>query len=395
MSTLKVDVTIVGAGLVGLAAAVALNQAGYEVVLVDSQTPPSNENLTEWDQRIYAISPKNAQWLMRLGVWQRLDTSRVTEMHAMEVWGDATPEPLQLLADDVNADNLGFIVEERALKLALMAQVQASGITTLFGHACDSLNASAHQAILHLENQQSIVSTLLLAADGANSWVRQQLGIINQQKPYHQTAIVANFVTEKTHDNIARQWFTQDEAGRSGVMAWLPLPGNKISIVWSAPTQYADFLLKLSASEFAQQVMAVGHSTLGELTLMGDTAAFPLTLKTANELSRNSVVLVGDAVHRVHPMAGQGVNLGFRDVIDLLQILASKHQYQHINDVSLLKQYSRARKTDLLTMLALTNGLYHLFENQNGVVKKVRNWGLSATNQQPIKKMLVANAVAL
>ncbi|OGV77063.1 MAG: ubiquinone biosynthesis protein UbiH [Methylotenera sp. RIFCSPLOWO2_02_FULL_45_14] len=395
MSTLKVDVTIVGAGLVGLAAAVALNQAGYEVVLVDSQLPPSNENLTEWDQRIYAISPKNAQWLMRLGVWQRLDASRVTEMRAMEVWGDATPEPLQLLADDVNADNLGFIVEERALKLALMAQVQASGISTLFGNASESLNASAHQAVLHLENQQSIESTLLLAADGANSWVRQQLGIGNQQKPYHQTAIVANFVTEKTHDNIARQWFTQDEAGRSGIMAWLPLPENKISIVWSAPTQYADRLLKLGASELAQQVMAVGRSALGELTLMGDTAAFPLTLKTANELSQHSVVLVGDAAHRVHPMAGQGVNLGFRDVIDLLQILASKHQYQHINDVSLLKQYSRARKTDLLTMLVLTNGLYHLFESQNSVVKKVRNWGLSATNQQPIKKMLVANAVAL
>ncbi|MFA7350422.1 MAG: FAD-dependent monooxygenase [Methylotenera sp.] len=395
MSPLKVDMTIVGAGLVGLAAAVALNQAGYEVVLVDSQLPQPNENQAEWDQRIYAISPKNAQWLMRLGAWQLLDVSRVTEMQAMEIWGDATPEPLQLLADDVNADNLGFIVEERALKHALMERAQACGVSMLFGHAGESLNASAHQAVLNLDNQQSIASTLLLAADGANSWVRQQLAIGTQQKPYHQTAIVANFVTERTHGNIARQWFTQDDAGKSGVMAWLPLPGNKISIVWSAPTPYADRLLTLNATEFAQQVMAVGHSTLGELTLMGDAAAFPLTLKKANELSQNSIVLVGDAAHRVHPMAGQGVNLGFRDVIDLLQILASRHQYQHINDARLLKQYSRARKADLLAMLALTNGLYHLFESQNSVVKKVRNWGLSATNQQPIKKMLVVNAVAL
>ncbi|MDD4926430.1 MAG: FAD-dependent oxidoreductase, partial [Methylotenera sp.] len=110
MNPLKVDVTIVGAGLVGMAAAVALHQAGYEVVLVDSQLPQSNEHQAEWDQRIYAISPKNAQWLMRLGAWQLLDVSRVTEMQAMEIWGDATLEPLQLLADDVNADNLGFIV---------------------------------------------------------------------------------------------------------------------------------------------------------------------------------------------------------------------------------------------------------------------------------------------
>ncbi len=392
---LKTDVTIVGAGLVGLAAAVALNQAGYDVVLVDSQSPQSNDNPSDWDQRIYAISPKNVQWLTSLGAWQLLDAGRIAEMQAMEIWGDATPEPLRLLAEDVNADSLGFIVEERALKNALLQRIQASDVRTVWGQQCVALQTTVQQTVLQLENQQTIESTLLLAADGANSWVRQQLGVGVQQKPYHQTAIVANFVTEKSHDNIARQWFTQDASGNCGILAWLPLPENKISIVWSASTQYAETLLKLNADEFTQQVMAVGNSMLGKFDLMATPAAFPLVLKKANQAVKNSVVLVGDAAHRIHPMAGQGVNLGFRDVIDLLEVLTARHKYQSLNDAALLKHYERVRKADLLNMTTLTNGLYHLFNSQSAVVQKVRNWGLSASNNATIKRKLVASAIAL
>lgn len=393
---LKSDVTIVGAGLVGLAAAVAFDQAGFDVVLVDQQDPyQSSDHVADWDQRIYAISPKNADWLKRLGAWQLLDGSRIGEMQAMEIWGDNTPEPLHLLADDVNADNLGFIVEERALKRALLQRIQAGGVRTRFGQKCEALETNAQQSVLHIENQQTIESALLLAADGANSWVRQQVGVDVQQKPYHQTAIVANFGTEKSHNNIARQWFMQDAAGKSGIMAWLPLSDNKISIVWSVSTQYAENLLRLHVDEFSRQVMLAGNATLGEIKLMGDPAAFPLTLKKANQFTQQSVVLTGDAAHRIHPMAGQGVNLGFRDVIDLFNIVTKRHQYQLINDDSLLKSYTRTRKTDLSNMLLLTNSLYHLFESQNVLVRKVRNWGLSATNQQLIKKRLIASAIAL
>lgn len=395
-SALKVDVTIVGAGLVGLAAAVAFDQAGFDVVLVDQQDPyQSSDHVADWDQRIYAISPKNADWLKRLGAWQLLDGSRIGEMQAMEIWGDNTPEPLHLLADDVNADNLGFIVEERALKRALLQRIQAGGVRTRFGQKCETLVTSAQQSVLHIENQQIIESALLLAADGANSWVRRQVGVDVQQKPYHQTAIVANFGTEKSHNNIARQWFMQDAAGKSGIMAWLPLSDNKISIVWSVSTQYAENLLKLDADEFTRQVILAGDATLGEIKVMGVPAAFPLTLKKANQFTQQSVVLAGDAAHRIHPMAGQGVNLGFRDVIDLLNIVTKRHQYQLINDASLLKSYTRARKADLSDMMMLTNSLYHLFESQNGLVQKVRNWGLSATNHQRIKKRLIVRAIAL
>jgi len=402
-SILKTDVTVVGAGLVGLSAALAMHRVGHEVVLVDNQAcpiPQQLENDTDWDQRIYAISPKNAQWLSDLGAWDSLDATRIGKMQSMEIWGDTGGKSLSLAAEDVNADDLGFIVEERALRTALMQQVQACGVHTLFGSQCTSLSTTPEKATLTLENQQVIESKLLIAADGASSWVRRQQDIAVEEKDYQQTAIVANFITEKPHGNIARQWFRQDGATADGsthcgILAWLPLPGNKISIVWSAPSQYANCLLALDAEAFTKEVMLAGNSALGELTIMGEAAAFPLVLKKAESLVQDCVVLAGDAAHRIHPMAGQGVNLGFRDVIDLIEAVSHRNPYQPINDKGLLKRYARVRKVDMFNMLTLTNGLYHLFESQNAVISKVRNWGLSATNQQSVKKMLVKNAIAL
>lgn len=397
---LHADVTIVGAGLVGLAAAVALHQAGYSVVVVDAKNPmiaPVSDKVSDdvWDSRIYAISPKNAQWLSSLGVWRSLNTARIGEMHAMEIYGDATQAPLTLRASDANAENLGFIVEAKALMQALLKQVALLGIRTLFNAPCKAVSHSASKAVLQLENQQVIESALLLAADGSQSWVRQQLNWSMQQKTYAQTAIVANFKTETSHGNVARQWFSHDDDGKNSILAWLPLPDNHMSIVWSVSTKLADSLLKLGEDEFTRRVKTAGGGILGNLTLMSAMVAFPLSLQKTNDFAHGCVILVGDAAHQIHPMAGQGVNLGFRDVIDLMDILKEKNQYQAVNDSSLLKRYTRLRKEDMLNMLLLTDGLYQLFERQNGVVKQVRQWGLSATHHQTIKKMLVANAIAL
>lgn len=393
---LKADITIVGAGLVGLAAAVALTQAGYEVVLVDSQAQQQQRYPEDdWDQRIYAISPNNMRWLAQLGIWQLLDKKRIAPMHAMEVWGDVASQPLLMHAEDVSADSLGYILEERLLKDALLDWIEKNDVRMLMGHGCSAIQSCPQQTVLSIDTQHTIQSSLLLAADGANSWVRQQLHIGVQNKDYEQTAIVANFITELSHSNTARQWFTHDVMGRSGVLAWLPLPGNKISIVWSAPTQHAETLMQLPFEGLVDAVMRAGNRCLGAMSLIGQPASFPLKLKQASQFVSSSVVLVGDAAHRVHPMAGQGVNLGFRDVIDLLTLLKAKHAYQPINDTALLKQYTRMRKADLLNMVTLTNGLYHLFESPNALVKHARNWGMSATNQPAIKKRLITNAISL
>lgn len=394
------DVAIVGAGLVGLAAAVALHQAGFSVVIIDSKDPTKVDFLdvtfdAAWDERIYAISPKNAQWLNNIGVWPLLNQARIGQMQSMEIFGDDTQAPLKLLASDVNADNLGFVVESKALMHALLKQVKTLGIHILFDSPCEAVIDSANNALLRLPNHMMIESKLLLAADGSHSWVRQQLNMPMKQSPYEQAAIVANFKVEKSHGNIARQWFSQDADGNNSILAWLPLPDNTISIVWSVSTKFADSLLRLDGDEFTRQVKAAGCEMLGELKLISSLVAFPLTLQKTNTLVQNCVVLVGDAAHQVHPMAGQGVNLGFRDVIDLVEILKNKSQYQALNDSTLLKQYSRIRKADVLKMILLTDGLYQLFKSQNAVVRKVRNWGLSATKHQAISKLLVENAITL
>jgi len=390
----KAEIAIVGAGLVGMATAIALHEAGFSTVLIDSQTPTvSCEN---WDARIYAISPNNVAWLKKLGVWQFVHMTRVAEIKAMALMDDSESSALLLSAEDANQDTLGFIIEGCNLSHALLQRIRSLNITTLFNAPCQALQIDAVSAILEGVDF-TVKSTLLIAADGANSWVRQQLNIGAQQKPYEQTAIVANFEVKSSPENTARQWFAQDAFAKNSILAWLPLPtiNNKhyISIVWSVSNQYAQELMQLTEADFSQQVSSAGDNILGEIALVTPRATFPLALQKAEVLYQNCAVLLGDAAHTIHPMAGQGMNLGFRDVIDFVKVLTEKNKYQQLSDKNLLNQYTRSRKADLLNMHLLTDGLFRLFENQNSVIKKVRQWGFAATKLQLIKKLLVAYAI--
>ena len=393
---LRSDIVIVGAGLVGLAAAVALQYAGFSVVLVDSKDSTRSESYNEgWDARIYAISPRNMEWLNSLGVWPLMHANRIGKMQGMEIFGEITQSPLILDSSDVNTGSLGFIVESKALIRALLKRVEQLGIKTRFGCSCEMVKSSQCQAILNLSNQEQLECQLLLAADGSQSWVRQQMNIPIQKKVYEQVAIVANLKIEKPHGNIARQWFSIEGEVENSILAWLPLPDNMISIVWSVSIKQADMLLKLDLDDFATQVELAGDSKLGKLEITGTIATYSLNLQKTCQLVKGNIVLIGDAAHQVHPMAGQGVNLGFRDIIDLIDILKTKNQFQAINDKNLLKKFTRDRKVDILKMVILTDGLNQLFKNRSKVIKNIRNWGFSKVKHQAVKKMLVANAIAL
>ena len=401
-ASLRVDVTVVGAGLVGLAAALACHQAGYSVALLDSGPGLTQSQLnadanslcndhSQWDARIYAISPNNAKWLAELGAWPLLDKARLGQINAMQIFADGVPMSLE--AEDESADCLAYVLESRALAQALHERVSMTGMPVLFNHGCVAFDSAT--TTLHLADKRTIQSSLVIAADGSQSWLRQQLGITVQKKSYAQLGIVANFSVELDHAHVARQWFTSHRQDGGTILAWLPLSSNTVSIVWSVPLAYADELLALSPSAFTQAVMQAGGQALGDMRLLSPPVAFPLSRQTCERTVQDGVVLVGDAAHQIHPMAGQGVNLGFRDVIDLLASWQTKNSYQSLADSRLLKAYTRRRKADVLSMQLLTDGLFQLFARANPVLNSIRNAAWQLANQGLIKKTLLALALKL
>ena len=387
--SIEAEIVVVGAGLVGLSAAIAFAQQGRNVALVDSKKPAIKQKKT-WDERVYALTPATENWLKSIGVWAHVETSRVNAIHTMHLFNDATENPLVLRDEDANLSKLGLIIENQNLLSALWQQLKALDVTVITDASCESLHNAQQQVALGLVNGQQISAQLIVAADGLNSWVRSQVNISVVKKDFHQTAIVANFNAEKVHSNVARQWFAPHD-----VLALLPLPDKLVSMVWSVPTEKAAQLLALSQEVFAQNVYDHSKGVLGELKQVGESASFVLNQLTTTSLIAKRVVLIGDAAHQIHPMAGQGLNLGFRDVMQLTGLTTECHAMQNVGDATLLRRYERARKADMMTMNSLTSGLDYLFANNIGIAKQVANWGLRKLNGQAIiKKLLIQQAVA-
>ena len=387
---LKYDVAIVGAGLVGASLAAALKDSGLCVALIEAgmpQQPSASQDI--WDSRIYAISPGSREFLEQTGAWQRMDKGRIAPVEAMRIFGDSNSR-LDLTAYQAGVTELACILENSALQHALWQQLQQQENLTLYCPArCARLTSSDACATLELEDGRMLTANLIVGADGRNSWVRNQAGIGSAPVDYRQHGVVANFSCERPHRGIAHQWFCED-----GILALLPLPGKRVSMVWSVSPETSATLLSLTPEQLACRVAAASQHTLGELAVITNAAAFPLRLLTLPQISAQRVALIGDAAHNMHPLAGQGVNTGFRDAKQLAQLLIFRGGCSDCGDAALLRRYDRKRAEDIRTMQATTYGLKNLFCNDDPLLRALRNAGLNAVDHMnPVKKLLMQHAV--
>ena len=392
MSALDYDVIILGAGPVGLALAAALGRERLKAALVDRApvaVPDRNAaDSDDWDARVYAISPGSAEFLHSLGAWQRLPAERLVPIEAMEVCGDAGGR-IEFNAYELGERALAWIVENRELVAALTEAVRTcEGIDVIAPGDPESIAWRGDAAALRLAGGRVLSTRLMVGADGLHSWVRTQAGIARDPRSYGQTAVVANFATEHAHRGSAFQWFL----GARGVLAWLPLPGRRMSIVWSAPDALAKELLGLDAQALSARVADTGARTLGELRLITPAAAFPLSFLRLSSVVAHRLALAGDAAHGVHPLAGQGVNLGFGDAAALAGVLGARGPVADVGAPILLERYARKRALPVFAMQAVTDGLVRLFDLP--ALKTLRNSGMRAVGSvAPLRRLLAQPAL--
>lgn len=391
---------VVGTGVAGLAAALGLAQLGLRVALI-GPSPRSSPPTPAFDARIYALSAGSVRLLEQLRVWAQVDAQRMQPVERMRVVGD-TGRELDFSAYSVAAERLATIAEERELLRVLALGVQMAAGISRREAALTALQSSFDGVRLQLADGQALQVPLVIGADGAQSPVRAAAGIHAEVLPYGQTAVVANFACEQPHDGTAWQWFTDD-----GVIALLPLPGRAVSLVWSAPEALADSLQALAPVQLAERLTAyLGAVTqdaagpLGRLQPLGTAAepgrthAFRLCRLRVDRLTVHGIALVGDAAHVVHPLAGQGLNLGLQDVSTLLEVLREREPWRALGDAVLLRRYARRRTEAIDLMRWTTDGLARLFAWDDPLVRQMRNTGLALVNAAgPLKRALVRHAL--
>lgn len=378
---MDVDVLIVGGGLAGASLAVALRDTRLRIALVEAHAP---ERPQGWDQRIYAVSPASRGFLQRIGAWSHLDASRMVAVEAMQIRGDAGGE-LNFSAYEAGLGELAWIVESSLMHVELWETVRRQHNVQLLCPARPAqLDFDDSSAGLRLEDGRKLRARLVVAADGANSWVREQVGIQARVSPYGELGVVANFRCEKPHHNIARQWFRAD-----GVLAWLPLPDNRVSIVWSTPEEHAQTLLALEPEALSARVAEAGGYGLGAMQLETAAAAFPLRLLRVAETVRPRLALIGDAAHAIHPLSGHGINLGFSDAAALAERLKALPEWRDPGEHAVLRAYARERAEEPALLQGVTHALNRLFMTDNPALRFLRNRGMNLTASVPV----LANAL--
>lgn len=378
----EADLVIVGGGLNGAALACALRHGPHSVVLLEPKPP--GEPAESWDPRIYAYSPGNVNWIKSLGGWG--EPLRAQAVYRMRIHGD-NGGLLDFDALDAGLPELAWIAENGRLQSALWRTFADTPNLRVVSTPAEAITWGGDgRHVLRLADGSNLSTRLLVAADGANSWVRQQAGIGFLLEDYRHVGVVANFETEKPHRGAAWQWFRAD-----GVLAYLPLPGNRISMVWSTPPEHAAELQALAPEELARRVAEAGRHALGALRCITPAAGFPLKRRLADEWVRPGLVLLGDTAHTVHPLAGQGVNLGFRDSRLLTEALNSGGDP---GEIGRLTAYAARRREDVVSMQFVTGGLRKLFGHQESLIRTLRNQGMTFTDHfPPLSQALMHHAV--
>ncbi|MES2934665.1 MAG: FAD-dependent monooxygenase [Pseudomonadota bacterium] len=396
------DVCIVGNGVIGKVAALGFAQAGQRVTLVcpPGTSPPPAEG---WDVRVYALNHVAHALLSSLKVWDALDATRVEPVDAMAIQsgeaGSTATGQLGILNFDAfgaQVGTLAWIVEDSNLNQALNAALKFAANITIVRARATVLKQETERAQLHLDQGVPISAALIVGADGAQSWVRAQADIGIDYRSYEQRAVVTNLACALPHRGVAHQWFTAAE----GIVALLPLPGQRVSLVWSAPDVLAETLMRESPAQLAARVTTIAHAQLGQLQplLPECVKAVPLSLMRAHAMTAPRVALVGDAAHVVHPLAGHGMNLGFADVATLLKTVINRDAPRELpsdcGDPRLLARYARSRKEEVLLMQLATDGLARLFNTEFEPLRLLRNAGLNFLDKLPvIKRHLIHHAL--
>jgi 2-polyprenylphenol 6-hydroxylase len=387
------DVIIVGAGTIGTACACALRESGMRVALLDAHEPPVFSPAAELDQRVFAISPASRRILESLGAWRFIQSQRVCAYTEMQVWDAGGRGSLHFDCADAGEPALGYIVENRLIQHALRVQLQnAENVTAIHPATPEAIAIDTDQVKLTLQDGRRLQAQLLVAADGAGSVTRKLAGIDAQPVSYGQHAIVAHVSTEQTHRQTAWQRFLP-----AGPIALLPLQDGRSSVVWSLDDARAQQVQALDDAEFCAAVTAASDAILGQVTASTLRAGFPLQRMHVDEYVRARFALMGDAAHAMHPLAGQGVNMGLKDMAALSRIVVNARQRQRdVGDLGVLRRYQRMRKGDNLMMITALDGFKRLFSNEIAPLAWLRNAGLSAVDGfTPLKTALMRHAMGL
>ncbi|HEB58257.1 MAG TPA: 2-octaprenyl-3-methyl-6-methoxy-1,4-benzoquinol hydroxylase [Gammaproteobacteria bacterium] len=389
----QVDIAIVGAGMVGASLACALADSGLSIALLDTQAP-----LLEWPQagfdlRVSAITRASERLFTDIGAWPTMQAQRVSPFREMHVWDAAGEGTVHFDSADVGETHLGHIIENRVIVAALHTRLATrDNVAFLCPHRLVQVRRDGRTTVLYGEDGSQLRCALVVGADGGRSWIRRQAAIPVHGWDYDHHALVTYVRTQRHHAETAWQRFLP-----TGPLAFLPLSDGWSSIVWSTSPQQADALCAMPDAQFACELEAAFEYTLGTVEETGPRATYPLRFFDARRYIAPGLALVGDAAHTMHPLAGQGVNLGLADVASLVAVLHDAlAKGRAIGSEAVLRRYERWRKADNLTMLATVDSFKRVFGSDMQTVKTLRNLGLGLANRiGPLRNTLMRVAMGM